>query len=219
MSTSDAHPAMMISSLRSRARSASASTCNPAYRAGGRLRSSPVLNPPDTALRTTGTPAASAACRNLPRTLTAEKSKPENGGEVQHQAGGAGRPGQGLPEVIRQGADAAEKEVAAQPVGVHPLPLPQQDGAVGDGAGFAAPALARGEPLCYRIHAAEAHGEEHQGGEHADAHALDQSEGQDGNEDQQNDAVLRPGEPPAARRQALVEHAEAGKHQDSPHER
>ena len=41
------------------------------------MRARPSCSASDDALRTTRTPAADALCRNLPRTLTAEKSKPD----------------------------------------------------------------------------------------------------------------------------------------------
>ena len=121
--------------------------------------------------------------------------------------------------MIGEGGHTAKKDVAAQPVYLHPLSLLQQDGAIGDGPGLVALALARGELRFDWIHAAEAHGEEHEGGEHPDAHALDHAERRDRNKDQQNDAVLRPREPPAACHKTLVQHAETGKDQDSAYER
>ena len=127
-----------------------------------------------------------------------------NGTEVQYQASRTRSAAQGLPEMLGEGAHAAEKEVAAQLVCLHPLSLLQQDGAIGDGAGLVALALVRGELRFDWVHAAEAHGEEHEGGQHPDAHALDQSEGQDRNKNQQNDAVLRPREPLAAFHETFV---------------
>ena len=92
--------------------------------------------------------------------------------------------------MIGQRTHTAKKEVAAQPVCLHPLTLLQQDGAIGDGPGLVAHALACGKPRFDRIHAAQAHGEKHQSGEHPDSHALKESEVQDHKEDQQNNAVL-----------------------------
>ena len=134
--------------------------------------------PRDNALRATRTPAACRRLQKPAQDVHCREVEARNGAEVQYQASRTRSAAQGLPEMLGEGAHAAEKEVAAQLVCLHPLSLLQQDGAIGDGTGLVALALVRGELRCDRVHAAEAHGEEHEGGQHPDTHTLNQSEGQ-----------------------------------------
>ena len=142
-----------------------------------------------------------------------------DGGEVQHQGGRRRRAAQGFLETIGQGDCAAEEDVATQPVDVHALTLRQQDGALGHGTDLVAPALAGGEPVFNGVHAAEPDREEHERGQHAGGHPLEQPEGNDDREDQENDGELGGWKPPAAPHEAFVQHAEAGKDENPSHDR
>ena len=121
--------------------------------------------------------------------------------------------------MIGQRTDASEEDIAAQPVSQHALALLQQDGPIRNGTHLGASALAGREARLDRVHPAQAHGEEHQGGQHAGAHALEQPEGRDDAHDQQDDAVLRPGKPLAASHQPFVQHAGAGEEEHASHQR
>jgi len=115
--------------------------------------------------------------------------------------------------MVRQDAHAAEEGVSLKLVRLHPVALRQEDGAIGNRTGFVAPALARGEVRCNRVHAAKTHGEEHEGGYGTGAHALEQAEEDDDDKDQDDDGVFRSGQAFAASHQPLIQHPETGEDQ------
>ena len=130
--------------------------------------------------------------------------------EVEEQADRARLGVQSLPQLIGQRADAAEEDVAAQPAREHAFAFLEKDGAIRDGTRSGAPALAYGEARLDRIHAAEPHGEEDEGGEHPGTCAFEEPEEKDDDADQDDDAVFRRGKPLPGSHEPLVEHPGAG---------